>query len=401
MPRWLRYLLFFALGIGLGAIYLWSRSSGQGSLESGSDWAAEEVDPQPTPTPTPKPVQILFGGDVMLDRNIRLAAERQSLEAQPEASSTADLEKVDYSFVFDPELHQLLAAQDLVMINLEGTITDNQSISVNTVPGSTNNFFFTFDPVIVETLQANNMWLVNLGNNHILDFSLEGLQATDEYLQAAGIEWFGWVGPDDQYADWNRTGTIWGKDGFKLGLVNYNQFGSQLLENVIEEIELLRDQVDWLVVHPHWGIEYETEANAVIQDQAHQFIDAGADAVIGAHPHVIQQVEEYQGKQIYYSLGNFVFDQYFQPEVKRGLLVQLEFDLSELEVESELGKELAETEGRRLQPVYSEYEVEMLESGVTRLVSSSSTSSNTSPTASPAASLITSPSISPSAQPAD
>ncbi len=401
MPRWFRYLLFFALGIGLGAVYLWNRPFGQGSLGPGSDWIADQVDPQPTPTPTPKPIQIIFGGDIMFDRNIRLAAEERALGDDSEATQAAVVEEIDYGFVFDTQLQQLLVEQDLVMINLEGPITDNQSISVNTAPGSSNNFFFTFDPLVVETLQANNMWLVNLGNNHILNFDLSGLKTTDEYLQAAGIEWFGWVGPDSQYADWNRTSGVWEKDGFKLGLVNYNQFGQQPLENVIEEIELLKDQVDWLVVYPHWGIEYETEANAVIQDQAHQFIDAGADAVIGAHPHVIQQVEEYQGKQIYYSLGNFVFDQYFQPEVKRGLLVKLEFDLSELEVESKLGQELAETEGRRLQPVYSEYEVEMLESGVTRLVSSSTSSLNTSPTASPAASLTTTPSIFPESQPAN
>ncbi len=370
MPRWLRYLLLLLLGMGLGVVYLWVKTglSDQGSLGSG-DWVVEES-LHPTPSPEPSTLKIIFTGDMMFNRNIRLAAEEKALEANPEASRAAALSKVDYNFVLGDKLQKLLGEQDLVVVNLEGPITDNPSLSANTVPGSTNNYFFTFDPAVVEVLTANNMWVVNLGNNHILNFDLDGLEQTDSYLQAAGVEWFGWVGPENLYADWNRSSTIWEQHGFKLGLVNYNQFGSQPLETAVAEVERLGDEVDWLMVYPHWGLEYQTEANAVIQQQAHQFIEAGADTVIGAHPHVVQQVEEYQGKKIYYSLGNFVFDQYFQPEVKQGMLVQLEFDLSELEAESALGAELVENENLELEPIYSEFYVEMLETGQTRLTAS-------------------------------
>jgi poly-gamma-glutamate synthesis protein (capsule biosynthesis protein) len=370
MPRWLRYLLLLLLGMGLGVIYLWIRAglSDQGSLGSG-DWVVEDT-LHPTPRPEPSTLKVMFAGDMMFDRNIRLAAEERILAANPEASRAAALNQVDYNFVLEDKLRSLLGAQDLVIANLEGPITDTTSLSASTEPGSTNNFFFTFDPAVVEVLIANNVWLVNLGNNHILNFDLDGLKQTDSYLQAAGVEWFGWVGSENLYANWNRLSTVWEKHGFKLGLVNYNQFGSQPLETAVAEVERLVDEVDWLIVYPHWGLEYQTKANAVIQQQAHQFIEAGADTVIGAHPHVIQQVEEYQGKKIYYSLGNFIFDQYFQPEVKQGLLVQLEFDLSQLEAESALGKELLDDKSRQLKPIYSEFYVEMVETGQTRLTAS-------------------------------
>ncbi len=367
MPRWTRYLLFFLLGIGLGAVYLWTQSDGRGSLESGSEWAVEEVDPHPTPSPAPKTIKIVFGGDVMFDRNIRLAAVERALKNYPEASSASDLQEINYDFVFGLKLQELLSAQDLVVVNLEGPITDNPSLSANTEPGSNNNYFFTFDPAVLDVLRKNNMWLVGLGNNHILNFELEGLEATDSYLQEAGIEWFGWVGAVNSYDDWNRVSSIWEKDGFKLGVINYNQFGQQPLETALKEVERLKDQVHWLVVYPHWGLEYENEANTVIQNQAYQFIDAGADTVIGSHPHVVQQAEVYQGKKIFYSLGNFVFDQYFQPEVKQGLLVELSFDLSQLKAESELGKELLGTKENKLSPVFTNYEIRMLESGSTIL----------------------------------
>jgi poly-gamma-glutamate synthesis protein (capsule biosynthesis protein) len=364
--------------MGLGVIYLWVKAgmSDQGSLGSG-DWVVEES-LHPTSSPEPATLKIIFTGDMMFDRNIRLAVEERALEAGSEASQaavleasrTAALSKVDYNFVLGDKLQNLLGAQDLVVANLEGPITNNTSLSASTEPGSTNNYFFTFDPAAVEVLTANNMWVVNLGNNHILNFDLDGLKQTDSYLQAAGVEWFGWVGPENLYASWNRPSTVWEKHGFKLGLVNYNQFGSQPFNTAVAEVERLADEVDWLIVYPHWGIEYETEANAVIQQQAHQFIEAGADTVIGAHPHVIQQVEEYQGKKIYYSLGNFVFDQYFQPEVKQGMLVQLEFDLSEGKAESKLGAELIENENQQLEPIYSEFYVEMLKTGQTRLTAS-------------------------------
>jgi poly-gamma-glutamate synthesis protein (capsule biosynthesis protein) len=103
--------------------------------------------------------------------------------------------------------------------------------------------------------------------------------------------------------------------------VNFNQFSVDAEHRALADIERLRPTVDVLFVYTHWGPEY-APATAEERRLAHLFIDRGADAVIGSHPHVVQEHETYRGKTIYYSLGNFVFDQYFNPETTHGLLVE-------------------------------------------------------------------------------
>jgi poly-gamma-glutamate synthesis protein (capsule biosynthesis protein) len=85
-----------------------------------------------------------------------------------------------------------------------------------------------------------------------------------------------------------------------------------------------QEKIDRLIVYTHWGKEFTDVPEADIRNLAHQFIDAGADLIIGSHPHVIQSQEEYRGKKIYYSLGNFIFDQFFDPRTQKGLVVTAE-----------------------------------------------------------------------------
>jgi gamma-polyglutamate biosynthesis protein CapA len=92
---------------------------------------------------------------------------------------------------------------------------------------------------------------------------------------------------------------------------------------VVNEIKRLRKEVEYLIVAAHWGIEYQTYFHPTQQRLAHEFIDAGADVILGHHPHVIQPIEVYNNKLIFYSLGNFVFDQDFSTETMQGLGVGL------------------------------------------------------------------------------
>jgi gamma-polyglutamate biosynthesis protein CapA len=109
-----------------------------------------------------------------------------------------------------------------------------------------------------------------------------------------------------------------------VAFVSFNQFVSnQPLEKAIEDIKAAKQKADIVIVTPHWGNEYQSIAQGQVVEWAHAFIDAGADVIIGAHPHVIQQKEIYKTKTIYYSLGNFIMDQYFSKETKEGLLVEV------------------------------------------------------------------------------
>lgn len=258
-----------------------------------------------------KDIKILFAGDLMFDRGIRYFAKK--------AKSN--------EFIFD-KIYPVLVNNDLVVTNLEGPITNNASISSGTEPGSEKNYIFTFDKSVAKTLYNENIKLVNLGNNHILNFSKSGLYSTEKYLKESDVDFFG--GPDS-----NRS-IIKEVEDFKIGFVNYNEFfGSAELDEAqaIAEIQSLRDKTDFIVVMPHWGIEYTTEPTDAIREMAHQFINAGADLVIGSHPHVIQSIEKYNNKKIYYSLGNFIFDQYFSEDVRNGLGVQLIIDKKSKNVE--------------------------------------------------------------------
>jgi poly-gamma-glutamate synthesis protein (capsule biosynthesis protein) len=253
--------------------------------------------PQIAETKTDESVKILFVGDMMFDRHIRQAVEKYG--------------KGDYNYILEP-LKEKLSEYDLVVGNLEGPITDNKSVSVSTKIGESKNFVFTFDPIVAKVLAENNIKLVNLGNNHILNQGEKGVEQTEKYLDGAGVEYFG-----DDFS-------IREIGGMKIGFVGYNYSVADSLEKTIGEIGDIRGEADVIIACPHWGVEYKTgDPGASIRALAHRLIDAGADAVIGTHPHVIQDLEDYNGKRIYYSLGNFVFDQYFQKETMEELGVEL------------------------------------------------------------------------------
>lgn len=252
-----------------------------------------------------KPVRLLFAGDMMFDRTIREIAEDKS-----------------YDYLFSC-LSDYLDDVDLVAANLEGPITDYMSISRDTVPGQNGNTTFTFDKRILGSLLSHRISMVNLGNNHILDFGYFGLAQTKQFLGDNGILFFGT--PAGQiYATTNIR-------GYDLAMINFNQFlNDGSAQETISAIWKTKKDSDLVVVYAHWGEEY----SAVTDFQkalAHSFIDAGADLVIGSHPHIIQERESYKGKDIHYSLGNFIFDQYWDDKVSTGGGVEVILDGDKIE----------------------------------------------------------------------
>lgn len=241
----------------------------------------------------------------MFDRGIRYYAQKNS----------------GNDFIFD-KIAPVLSKNDLVVANLEGPITNNKSISAGTAPGTADNYFFTFDPSVAKTLFDENIKLVSLGNNHILNFGREGLAETKNYLDQAKVGYFG--APDYPKSASKEI------NGIKITFINYNEFADLPQDinqkSTIEEIQKAKNYSDVIIVYCHWGIEYLDSAIDEQKSLAHQLVDAGADLVIGSHPHVIEPMEIYNGKRIYYSLGNFIFDQYFSEDVRNGLGVQVQID---------------------------------------------------------------------------
>ena len=249
-----------------------------------------------------KSVRILFVGDMMFDRYIRQIAEKKGSDS-----------------IFAGAI-KILSENDLVVGNLEGPITDKPSVSVGSEIGAHDNYIFTFSPSIAADLWKNNIKLVSIGNNHILNFGAGGLAQTKENLRSSKIDFFGDPAGEKRI-------TTWRKDGLKLAFVSFNQFEKDGSAKTMNDIASAKQMnVDIIILYAHWGKEFMAEPEATIKELAPRFVDGGADLIIGSHPHVVQGKEQYQGKMIYYSLGNFIFDQYFSPETQKGLAVQLEIN---------------------------------------------------------------------------
>jgi len=252
-----------------------------------------KIAPQPKPEPS-----ILFVGDIMLDRNVAKHAQ---------ASSTGVL----FTNVVD-----LFQTADANVANLEGSITTNPSIAQR----DSSILRFTFNPDVTKrALGALNLTAVSLANNHTYDFYAEGYDATRGYL----LDWA--ILPFGHPYNARHLSTTIKVHSKAFCLVGYHSLYDAGTAEVVQEIQKLRPSCYRVIIMPHWGDEYESVANEEQVALAHEFIDAGADLIIGAHPHVVQNVGEYKGKAIFYSLGNFMFDQNFSWATQHGLAVKVTF----------------------------------------------------------------------------
>ena len=176
---------------------------------------------------------------------------------------------------------------------------------------------------------------VSLANNHAGDFGKVAFSDMLALLDQRQIAYFG-GGRNIRAANQPFIKEVNGK---RIGVLAYNGFfprsfealtdspGSAWLDEdyVTEGIKRAKQQlgVDFLIVYPHWGWEYQKTASDRQQRMAHLMIDSGADAIVGGHPHVTQNIEIYQGKPIFYSLGNFVFDGFTDKDTRTGWLLKL------------------------------------------------------------------------------
>lgn len=258
----------------------------------------------PTEAPAPAlpvpPSTLLFVGDVMLDRSVALHAKEKG-----DASLFAGVTK-------------LFTSADAVVANLEGAITEYPSVAV---PYGTV-LRFTFDPRFARVLREQGITVVSLSNNHTDDFGREGYAQTKNHLSEAGISFFG--SPDN--TELSTQLQIRDKN---ICFVGYEGFINASTTPVAKEIQRLRPLCAFLVATMHDGTEYIATSTAHQQNAAHTFVDAGADLIIGTHPHVVQPLEIYKGKAIFYSLGNFIFDQSFSWATKHGLAVRAELSDAE------------------------------------------------------------------------
>lgn len=193
---------------------------------------------------------------------------------------------------FVAKLDNIFQQDDLTTVNLETTFTHATKKTEKT-------FRFKGDPSYTKILTMGGIESVNLANNHIHDYLEQGYQDTMDNLEKEGIGYFGY---ENHYVT-----TI---KGIKVGALGYEGWSDtpEVRSLVSQDIEKLREQgVKIILVHFHWGIEKSYVPSESQRNLARYTIDSGADLVLGHHPHVVQGIEEYKGKFIVYSLGNFMF----------------------------------------------------------------------------------------------
>lgn len=277
------FIGFFALSWFLASQYLVSRLDGTGEIRYISPWSDE-------------PVEMVFVGDIMLDRSVR---------------SKIDAYGFDYLF---EGIKIIFEDADLVVGNLEGSVTENPSVS----QADNSKLRFTFATSTAFKLRELGFTHVSLANNHALDFGEFGLEDTEHYLTNAGLYFFG-----SPYNERNLLSMPIVNEE-KICLLGYHSLFNAKTDPIIAELSQSDNFCDYTILYAHWGAEYENKPEEDTRVLARSFIDAGVDLIIGSHPHVIQPVEIYNGKAIFYSLGNFIFDQDFSIETRQGLAIRLE-----------------------------------------------------------------------------
>lgn len=246
-------------------------------------------------------LKFLFFGDIMLDRHVK---ER--------------IDKNGFDYLLASTSPQLYDGYDIVTANLEGSVTDE---GAHYPPE--NGIDFAFNPTDVGALKKYNFNLFNLANNHFGDQGEKGINETKANLDKLGFDYFGCK--DRQVGDCSSK--IVEIKNKKIAFIGASMvYGIFDLEKLKAQIIELKKNSDLVIVELHWGVEYEHKFNKTQQEIAHELIDAGAEVIIGHHPHVVQGMEIYKNKAIFYSLGNFIFDQYFSADTQEGVAVSVNLD---------------------------------------------------------------------------
>jgi gamma-polyglutamate biosynthesis protein CapA len=286
--------------VAVSVAFVFSGAVYEGKIPSFHAQAPVQVVEQ-TATTTPKttkPISLLFVGDIMLGRHV----EKKMLESGSE-----------YPF---HTLRDFLVAPDVTVGNFEGVIPEVH------VPTQAFQMQFSIREEYMEALRGAGFDVLSLANNHSFDHGNTALTHTRALCASVGIVCGG--APSGIGTEGTKVVTV---DDTQIGFIFiHTLYSTPSVADIERALETLSQSSDIQIAYVHWGEEYKLVHNTAQQSLAYALIDAGVDAVVGHHPHVVQDVALYKNAPIFYSLGNFVFDQFFSTDVQEGLVVDLEID---------------------------------------------------------------------------
>lgn len=264
---------------------------------------SEEAVPSPTPTPAPVTLTVSVVGDCTLGTDANFNYD---------TSLNAYYSWQGHSY-FMENVKSIFSADDLTIANLEGTLTTSNSRADKL-------YAFKGDPEFVKILSSGSIEAVNMANNHSHDYGDQSYQDTLTHVKNEGITTFGY----------EETAVIDVK-GIKVGLVGIYELYDHLerTAQLKEHIATVKSQgAQLIIVIFHWGNEKETVPDSNQMTLGRLAIDEGADLVCGHHPHVLQGIETYKGKNIVYSLGNFCFGGNSAPSDMDSMIFQQTFTIT-------------------------------------------------------------------------
>jgi poly-gamma-glutamate synthesis protein (capsule biosynthesis protein) len=258
----------------------------------------------------PKPAKLIFVGDIMLSRQIGVIINQEQDPLFPFLRITERIQNADIAFA-----------------NLEGPASTQ-----GTDQGS--EYSFRAEPDTLKGLSFAGFNVVSVANNHSFDWGPLAFQDTISYLKKNSVLS---VGGGDNFASAHTPARI-EKNGEVFCFLGYSQFANDYVSGKDSSPSMAKLDIDQMtvdinkaktdsctniIISIHWGNEYEIHPQDSQRVIAHALIDAGANLVIGHHPHVIQDVESYKNGLIAYSLGNFVFDQNFSEDTRKGMMLEV------------------------------------------------------------------------------
>lgn len=273
----------------------------QGGTEE-TDGVAERGEDAAEPEPEEIRITISAAGDVTLGNYF----------GQDYAWSFREMwEKQQNPAYFLENVYDIFSSDDMTIVNLEGPLTNAEARKEEQT------YCISGDPEYADILTEGSVEAVSMANNHRLDYYEQGTSDTVEAVSSRGIS----------YA-YDKNLGLYETKGIRIGFVSVNEVGQGAgVETILKEgIALLREQgADLVLANCHWGIERENYPEEYQLSLGRKCIDWGADLVLGHHPHVLQGIEEYQGKYIVYSLGNFCFGANRNPKDKDCIIFQQTF----------------------------------------------------------------------------
>lgn len=275
---------------------------------------ASEATPIPLSVKQTKPIEMVFAGDTMMDGSVKDAIRRHG---------------ADYPFA---QIKAEVIAADYAVLNLETSVTEAADKDRN------QRFNFKSEAGSLDGIKHAGFDMVSLGNNHVLDYKEKGLRDTLKNVEKAGLRHVG-AGLDEEEAYRFETvrlngatvkigavtrfmpTTAWKATDKKPGVASAYE-----PEKILKAIRAASKEADYVLVFIHWGVENTTSPQPWQRKLAADMLDAGASAVVGSHPHVLQGFEFHKGKPIAYSIGNFLFPDYVKGKKADTGLLKLTLD---------------------------------------------------------------------------